>query len=104
MEYTEENTVLLVNKYLEAENKDEVILELMELFEKPKKSIIGKLSKEGVYQRKTYKTKQGKDPISKKEYIDKIAQALGTDPELIQGLTKTPKLELEFLADLICKK
>lgn len=104
MEYTEENTALLVNRYLEAKDKDAVILELMELFEKPKKSIIGKLSKEGVYERKTYKTKQGKDPISKKEYINRIASALGTDPELIQGLSKTPKLELEFLTELICKK
>jgi hypothetical protein len=103
MEYTEDNTILLVNRYLEAEDKDAVIVELMALFEKPKKSIIGKLSKEGVYQRKTYKTKQGKNPISKKEYVNNIAQALGTDPELIQGLAKTPKVELVYLAELICK-
>jgi hypothetical protein len=101
--YDETNTAILVNKYLDAEDKDAIIDELALQFDKPVRSIIGKLSKEKVYIKKTYKTKSGTDPVTKKEIIMHISLALGADPEKLQGLIKTPKPELTHLKDLISK-
>lgn len=99
--YTEEQTKLMVEKYLAAEDKDAVIEELAELFNKPKKSIIGKLSKEKVYQKREYKTKTGENPITKKELIFNLSEMLGADPERLQGLEKAPKLEIQYLINHI---
>lgn len=95
--YTEEQTEQLIKLYLEAEDKVTIIDELSVTFDKPKKSIIGKLSKEKVYVKRVYKSKNGRDPITKKEMIYKLAISIDADPELLQGLEKAPKLELKYL-------
>lgn len=99
--YTEEMTKELIDAYLLAD-KDYAVVELFsEKWNKSSKSIIGKLSKEGVYAKKEYITKVGKKPITKKELVSDLADVLGIDAEKIQGLEKMPKLELEFLIETI---
>lgn len=99
--YTEEQTKELVKLYLEAEDKVAIVDELAIKFGKPKKSIVGKLSKEKVYIRRVYKSKNGKNPITKKEMIHNMAKLLNGDVDKLQGFEKAPKLELEYLIELI---
>ena len=101
--YTPEITKELIDKYLEAEDKDAIIDELAELFNKPARSIIGKLSKEKVYIKKMYKTKAGKNPITKVEMIHDLSNLLNGDADKLQGLIKTPKPDLTYLINLVKK-
>ena len=102
--YTDEETEELVKLYLEAEDKVAIIEVLMAKFDKPKKSIIGKLSKEAVYQKQTYKTKTGENPVTKLELVHNIAKMLDMNPEELQGVVKSPKLELQALIAALEKK
>ena len=63
--YTEEQVKEMVAQYSENPTR-ETVEELAEEFNKSIKSIIGKLSREGVYEKTVYKTKTGEDPITKK--------------------------------------
>lgn len=102
--YTDEDTKLLIELYTQAEDPHAVIPELAKRFDKSEKSIIGKLAKEGVYIKKQYVNKQGKPPITKKEMIHKIAVRIGGDPERMQGLEKAPKIDLEYLLEVVSVK
>ena len=61
------------------------------------KSIIGKLSREGVYQRAIYKSKTGEAPVTKVELVTNIAENLGIEIEYLVGLDKSPKAALKAL-------
>ena len=88
--YDTETTAKLIALY----NAGTSVEELTKIFGKSAKSIVGKLSKERVYKKKTYTTKQGTAPETKKHIIARIAEQLSIDPERIQGLEKAPKIEL----------
>lgn len=96
MNYTEEQTAFLVEKYQENPSMETVIL-LAEKFDKTTKSIIGKLSREGVYKRAVYKSKSGELPITKVELVNNIAENLGIEVENLVGLEKSPKATLKTL-------
>ena len=64
---------------------------------KTPKSIIGKLSREGVYRRSVYKTKTGESPTTKVELVAELAEALGISPGVLAGLEKAPKNVLKVL-------
>lgn len=99
--YTEEQTEEIKTIYLAAEDKVAIIDVLAQKYNKPKKSIIGKLSKEGVYEKRVYKSKNGKDPITKKQLIHEVSLLIDADVERLQGLEKAPKLDLEYLIECI---
>ena len=99
--YTEEQTKYMIEFYQAAADKLAAVLQLAEQLDRPKKSIIGKLSKEGVYQKIKYKTKGGEDPVTKKEMLAELAELLEIDLEDIQGMEKSPKLELKLILDKI---
>ena len=61
------------------------------------KSIIGKLSREGVYRREIYKTKSGETPVTKVEIVSNIAETLGLEVDNLLGLDKAPKATLKTL-------
>jgi len=96
MNYTEEQTAYLVMKYVENPNM-QTVQELAEAFGKTTKSIIGKLSREGVYKRAVYKSKSGELPITKVELVNNIAENLGLEVENLVGLEKSPKATLKTL-------
>ena len=96
MNYTEQQTAYLVMKYVENPNM-ETVQELAEAFGKTTKSIIGKLSREGVYKRAVYKSKSGELPITKVELVSNIAENLGLEVESLVGLEKSPKATLKTL-------
>ena len=96
MNYTEEITAFLVEKYTENPCMETVVL-LAAKYDKTVKSIIGKLSREGVYKRAVYKSKSGELPVTKVELVNNIAENLGVEVESLVGLEKSPKSTLKTL-------
>ena len=70
-------------------------------FDKSVKSIIGKLSREGVYQKTEYLSKTGERPITKKQMVEIIARELVGESSKLAGLEKAPKADLKYLLDLV---
>lgn len=101
MNYTDEMTEYLSTYYTEAVNKDEAIEHLMEYFSKSKKSVVAKLTSLGIYQRKTYLSKIGTPPITKKELIVNLSTLVNGDPDKMQSFIKVSKQELIYLIDLL---
>lgn len=96
MNYTEEITEYLVEQY-KASPTMETVQYLADELGKTTKSIIGKLSREGVYKRAVYKSKSGELPITKVELVSNIAENLGVEVESLVGLEKSPKATLKTL-------
>ena len=96
MNYTEEQTKYMVEHY-ESCPSMETVQYLAEKLGKTTKSIIGKLSREGVYKRAVYKSKSGESPITKVELVSNIAENMGVEVENLVGLDKAPKATLKAL-------
>ena len=96
MNYNEEQTRYIVAWY-EQSPTTTTVENLAEELGKSTKSIIGKLSREGVYQRATYKNKTGELPVTKVELVNNIAENLGIEVENLLGLEKAPKATLKYL-------
>ena len=97
--YTDEQVQYMVDKYTAKPNR-ETVDKLAEELNKSIKSIIGKLSREGVYQKAIYRTKTGEIPMTKGEIIVQIAELLNADYNKLAGLEKSPKQDLKYLHDL----
>ena len=96
MNYTPEQTTYIVEKYTNEPTR-ETVEKLAEELQKTSKSIIGKLSREGVYRRSVYKTKTGESPETKEQLVREIESALDLEIEILAGLEKAPKLVLKHL-------
>ena len=101
MNYTPDITAYMLKEY-QAEPNRETVDRLAKELDKSAKSIIGKLSREGVYRRQVYTTKQGAAPVTKLEIVANIAIALGFEADDLLGLDKTPKLVLQKMEKVIC--
>jgi len=71
--YTQDQVEFMVNQYRLKPDRETVDM-LAEELDKSIKSIIGKLSREGVYQKTVYKTKTGEDPVTKKELVQELSE------------------------------
>lgn len=89
--YTAEMTTKLVDAYKSGESVEK----LAEMFGKTARSIIAKLSREGVYVKKEYKTKTGETPIKKDVTADAIGAILSLSEGEIDSLTKANKTALK---------
>jgi ribosomal protein L22 len=98
--YSSEQVSFMIEKY-QAKPDRETVDKLAEELNKSIKSIIGKLSREGVYRKAVYKTKTGELPVTKAELIIKIANTLNANSEKLKGLEKAPKQELKYLYELL---
>jgi Zn-dependent M32 family carboxypeptidase len=98
--YTEEQVSYMVKEYEASPTRDTVDA-LAEELNKSVKSIIGKLSREGVYKKTVYKTKTGEDPITKKEIVENLAEYLDISADSISGLEKSPKADLKKLWETV---
>jgi hypothetical protein len=96
MNYTERETDYIVTGYKQNPSMT-TVQSLAEELGKSTKSIIGKLSREGVYERAIYKNKSGDLPITKVEIVSSIADNLGVEIESLAGLEKAPKATLRTL-------
>jgi len=95
--YTPEQTAKIIGNY-----KAGVPVEtIAENLGKSVRSIVAKLSREGVYQKKEYKTKSGETPVKKDSFADFIGDALGMTEADTESLTKANKTALAKIADFI---
>jgi len=100
MNYSEDETKMCVELYA-ARPSTETVEYLANKLDRSKKSIIGKLSREGVYRREGYKTKTGEKPVTKVEIVSSIAEALGIELSDLEGLEKSPKASLKNLEEAV---
>jgi hypothetical protein len=100
MNYSKEVTAKMVEAYTDAPNRQTVAILAKELG-KSEKSVIGKLSKEGVYVRTIYTTKTGEKPVTKQELVTELEEKLEVD---LEGLEKAPKNTLKSLLEAICNE
>ena len=98
--YTQEQVEVMIAWYT-AEPTRETGEKLSQEFGKSIKSIIGKLSREGVYQKAVYKTKTGEIPITKAQLVENLAELLEIPSNKIMGLEKAPKQDIKFLHDTL---
>lgn len=87
MKYTIEKTTQLVELY----KSNTPIHQIAKNLEVPERSVIAKLSSLGVYRRKEYLNKRGEVPVKKEAYIERIAELLDTDLDLLESLEKCNK-------------
>ena len=97
MKYDKETTDKLVALWATTKNIDEVAAALSV----PRRSIIAKLSSLGLYQKAPYVNKQGEPPIKKEAYIEKIADAMQVNLEILESLEKCNKNVLKLLLEAL---
>tara|TARA_X000001388_G_scaffold16812_2_gene10371 strand:+ start:526 stop:903 length:378 start_codon:yes stop_codon:yes gene_type:complete len=98
--YTPEVTQAIVTAYTNDPSMG-TVRALAESYAKTTKSIIGKLSREGVYQKASYTTKTGAKPITKAEIVAQITDQLNLDETAVAGLEKAPKAALVAVRDAV---
>lgn len=101
--YTQEQVDFMKTLY-NNEPTRETVQQLANELDKSVKSIIGKLSREGVYQKTEYLSKTGERPITKKQMVVIIAKELVGDSSKLEGLEKAPKADLKYLLDLVSEE
>ena len=95
--YTAEQTAKMVADYVEGVTVEAIA----ETLGKTVRSVVAKLSREGVYKKKTYTTKTGEAVVKKDAWADYIGQALGMTEADTESLTKANKTALAKIADFI---
>ena len=95
--YTQDQVEYIVNQYRLSPTR-ETVEELAEELEKSVKSIIGKLSREGVYKKTEYTTKTGEKPITKSQLVQELEELLEVS---LSGLEKAPKSALVEIRNAI---
>ena len=98
--YTEKQVEHMIEAYTRNPSR-ETVEALAEDLDKSIKSIIGKLSREGVYKKTVYKTKTGESPETKKEIVENLAGLLNLEYVQVAGLEKSPKSALKILREAI---
>lgn len=100
MNYTDEQTKYIIEIYGLNPTR-ETVDALAKEMDKSVKSIIGKLSREGVYRREVYRTKTGENPVTKAEIVQSMGEVLCLEPAELSGLEKAPKGTLKKLEEAI---
>ena len=93
MKYTKEITDKLIADY----NAGIAVATIATELDVPERSVIAKLSSLGVYQKKSYVNKRGEIPVKKSEHIERIAELLDVDEELLESLEKVNKTVLKLI-------
>tara|TARA_B100001113_G_scaffold321481_1_gene291339 strand:- start:601 stop:939 length:339 start_codon:yes stop_codon:yes gene_type:complete len=101
--YTTEQVEVMIAWYT-AEPTRETVNTIAKEMNKSVKSVIGKLSREGVYKKQVYKTKTGEIPMTKQEIVMLMADLLEIDSSKIMGLEKAPKQDIKFLSEVVSKR
>lgn len=94
--YTEEQVTMLVEGYKAGTSVEDLAVQVG----KTVKSVVAKLSREGVYKAKAKAT--GKGATTKADLVAKLAVELDLDPKALQSLDKATKEALEALVAKVC--
>ncbi len=95
--YTAEQTVEIVTAY----QAGETVEALAERFQKSVRSIVAKLSREGVYKKKEYTTKNGEKVVKKDAHADAIGAILKLAENDVESLTKANKSALRAIFEAL---
>ena len=93
--YSEKDVSMMIEAYTQSPTRDTVDM-LAEKLGKNARSVIAKLSREGVYVAQPRVTKAGEPVVLKSEFVDRIHKALGIE---IPSIVKATKVDLQRLAD-----
>ena len=96
--YTEEMVAQMTDHYTANPTRDTVDSRARE-FGKTTRSIIAKLSREGVYVAQPRTTKTGEPIVSKAELVSEVATVLGVEVDDIASLEKATKIHLKALVE-----
>jgi hypothetical protein len=94
--YTPKQTAELKAAYVDSPTQETVKM-FAEKFGKSARSIIAKLSREGVYQKKEYVSKNGEKPVKKDAHADAIGKILELSEPDVESLTKANKRAVETI-------
>ena len=95
--YTPEQTLQMVAQYQSGITAEQIA----EMMGKSLRSVVAKLSREKVYQKKAYATKTGEAVVKKDTVADFIGEALRLSEADTESLTKANKVALKAIADFI---
>ena len=95
--YTPEQTLKMVADYQAGVTVDKIA----ETLGKSVRSVVAKLSREGVYQKKVYKTKTGEPVVKKDAHADAIGAILRLPENDIESLTKANKSALKAIFEAL---
>jgi len=95
--YTAEQTQSLIADYQSGVSVEQLALQLG----KSIRSVVAKLSREGVYQKKQYKTKTGESVVKKDSVADAIGAILRLPENDVESLTKANKSALKAIFDAL---
>ena len=103
IKYTEEQEEELGSTYAAADDADAreaVVMKYVKEWSKPKRSIIAKLSKMGIYISKANISKvTGNKPETKEQLVVRVEKRFGVEAGMFAGLEKAPKLVLKSLLE-----
>lgn len=91
LNYTPEQTAQMVSDYQSGVTVESIAQNLG----KTVRSVVAKLSREGVYKKKEYVTKTGEKPVKKDAHADAIGAILRLSEGETDSLTKANKTALE---------
>ena len=97
LNYTAEQTAKLVADYTAGVSVES----LAQALGKSVRSIVAKLSREGVYKKKEYKTKTGEAVVKKDAHADAIGAILGLPENDVESLTKANKAALKAIFEAL---
>ena len=101
--YTAEQTAAMLAAYTAAPTV-ETVEKIAADLGKSVRSIVAKLSREGVYKKKEYKTKNGEAVVKKDEAADEIGAILGMAENDVDSLTKANKTALKMILEALKAK
>jgi hypothetical protein len=97
--YTPEQTLKIIADY----QAGVTVESIAETMGKTVRSVVAKLSREGVYQKKTYTTKSGKPVQKKDQTADAIGAILRLTESETESLTKCNKTALQKIFDALAQ-
>ena len=97
--YTPEQTQAILAAY--DNGNGSTVEAIAETVGKSVRSIVAKLSREGVYKKKEYKTKNGEAVVKKDAHADAIGAILGLPENDIDSLTKANKSALKAIFEAL---
>lgn len=100
MKYDKETTDLIVEQYKSGVS----VTDIAQMIDVPERSIIAKLASLGIYQRKAYTNKRGEAPIKKEVYLERIAELLNVNIDLLDSLDKVNKNVLILISESLSKR
>jgi len=95
--YTPEQTLKMVADY----QSGVTVEQIAETLGKSVRSIVAKLSREGVYEKKVYKTKTGEPVVKKDAHADAIGAILRLPENDVESLTKANKSALKAIFEAL---